>query len=42
MQRAIWGFLLRHVELLIHKSELEKVPDVPVVVLASMASLEDN
>ncbi|KAI5652803.1 hypothetical protein M9H77_29990 [Catharanthus roseus] len=34
------AFLLRHVKLLIHKSELEQVPDGPKVVLASMASLE--
>lgn len=34
------AFLLRHVKLLISKSELEKVPDGPKVVLASMASLE--
>ncbi|KAG0453066.1 hypothetical protein HPP92_025730 [Vanilla planifolia] len=34
------AFLLKHVNLIINKSELEKVPDVPKVVLASMASLE--
>ncbi|KAJ9679450.1 hypothetical protein PVL29_021397 [Vitis rotundifolia] len=34
------AFLLRHVSLLISKSELEKVPDGPKIVLASMASLE--
>ncbi|KAL4348539.1 hypothetical protein GQ457_17G024970 [Hibiscus cannabinus] len=34
------AFLLRHVTLLVSKSELDKVPDGPKVVLASMASLE--
>ncbi|KAL6503876.1 hypothetical protein OROGR_025799 [Orobanche gracilis] len=34
------AFLLRHVKLLINKSELEKVPDGPKIVLASMGSLE--
>ncbi|KAF8369927.1 hypothetical protein HHK36_032046 [Tetracentron sinense] len=34
------AFLLRHVTLLINKNELEKVPDGPKIVLASMASLE--
>ncbi|XP_047974460.1 cleavage and polyadenylation specificity factor subunit 2 [Salvia hispanica] len=34
------AFLLKHVTLLISKSELEKVPDGPKIVLASMASLE--
>uniref|UniRef100_A0A5B7BRU1 Cleavage and polyadenylation specificity factor subunit 2 n=1 Tax=Davidia involucrata TaxID=16924 RepID=A0A5B7BRU1_DAVIN len=34
------AFLLRHVTLLINESELEKVPDGPKIVLASMASLE--
>nr|XP_043631723.1 cleavage and polyadenylation specificity factor subunit 2 [Erigeron canadensis] len=34
------AFLLKHVTLLINKSELEKVPEGPKVVLASMASLE--
>ncbi|KAK1260114.1 Cleavage and polyadenylation specificity factor subunit 2 [Acorus gramineus] len=34
------AFLLKHVTLLINKTELEKVPEVPKVVLASMASLE--
>ncbi|KAL2920699.1 Cleavage and polyadenylation specificity factor subunit 2 [Bienertia sinuspersici] len=34
------AFLLRHVSLLINKSELEKVPEGPKIVLASMASLE--
>lgn len=34
------AFLLKHVTLLINKSELENVPDGPKVVLASMASLE--
>lgn len=33
-------FLLKHVTLLVNKSELEKVPDGPKIVLASMASLE--
>ncbi|CAA6669112.1 unnamed protein product [Spirodela intermedia] len=33
-------FLLKHVTLLVSKSELEKIPDTPKVVLASMASLE--
>lgn len=34
------AFLLRNVTLIINKSELEKLSDVPKVVLASMASLE--
>ncbi|XP_057774360.1 cleavage and polyadenylation specificity factor subunit 2 isoform X2 [Salvia miltiorrhiza] len=34
------AFLLKHVTLLISKSELEKVPDGPKIVFASMASLE--
>lgn len=34
------AFLLKHVSLLINKSELEKVPEGPKIVLASMASLE--
>ncbi|XP_027110292.1 cleavage and polyadenylation specificity factor subunit 2 isoform X1 [Coffea arabica] len=34
------AFLLRHVKLLINKSDLESVPDGPKVVLASMGSLE--
>ncbi|PSR93452.1 Cleavage and polyadenylation specificity factor subunit like [Actinidia chinensis var. chinensis] len=34
------AFLLKHVTLLINKSELETVPDGPKIVLASMASLE--
>lgn len=34
------AFLLRHVKLLISKSDLESAPDGPKVVLASMASLE--
>ncbi|KAA8533716.1 hypothetical protein F0562_031233 [Nyssa sinensis] len=34
------AFLLKHVTLLINESELEKVPDGPKIVLASMASLE--
>ncbi|XP_068645532.1 cleavage and polyadenylation specificity factor subunit 2 [Aristolochia californica] len=34
------AFLLKHVRLLISKSDLEKIPDGPKVVLASMASLE--
>ncbi|XP_044507077.1 cleavage and polyadenylation specificity factor subunit 2 [Mangifera indica] len=34
------AFLLKHVTLLINKSELDKAPDGPKVVLASMASLE--
>ncbi|PKA58817.1 Cleavage and polyadenylation specificity factor subunit 2 [Apostasia shenzhenica] len=34
------AFLLKHVALIINKSELEQLPDVPKVVLASMASLE--
>lgn len=34
------AFLLKHVTLLVNKSELEKVPDGPKIVLASMASLE--
>ncbi|XP_073020033.1 cleavage and polyadenylation specificity factor subunit 2 isoform X1 [Primulina eburnea] len=34
------AFLLKHVTLLISKSELESVPDGPKIVLASMASLE--
>ncbi|XP_010255376.1 PREDICTED: cleavage and polyadenylation specificity factor subunit 2 [Nelumbo nucifera] len=34
------AFLLKHVTLLINKSELEKVPDGPKIVLVSMASLE--
>ncbi|GKV31150.1 hypothetical protein SLEP1_g39882 [Rubroshorea leprosula] len=34
------AFLLKHVTLLISKSELDKAPDAPKVVLASMASLE--
>ncbi|KAL3524286.1 hypothetical protein ACH5RR_017120 [Cinchona calisaya] len=34
------AFLLRHVRLLINKSDLENVPDGPKVVLASMGSLE--
>lgn len=34
------AFLLRHVNLIINKSDLEKSPEVPKVVLASMASLE--
>ncbi|MQM07767.1 hypothetical protein Taro_040619 [Colocasia esculenta] len=34
------AFLLKHVTLLINKNELEKIPDTPKVVLASMASLE--
>ncbi|XP_078435387.1 cleavage and polyadenylation specificity factor 100 [Wolffia australiana] len=33
-------FLLKNITLLISKSELEKIPDTPKVVLASMASLE--
>uniref|UniRef100_A0A2N9EEK6 Cleavage and polyadenylation specificity factor subunit 2 n=1 Tax=Fagus sylvatica TaxID=28930 RepID=A0A2N9EEK6_FAGSY len=33
-------FLLKHVRLLINKSELDNAPDGPKVVLASMASLE--
>ncbi|CAL9759692.1 cleavage and polyadenylation specificity factor subunit 2-like [Musa acuminata AAA Group] len=34
------AFLLKHVNLIINKSELEKIAEVPKVVLASMASLE--
>ncbi|KAK3017614.1 hypothetical protein RJ639_004848 [Escallonia herrerae] len=34
------AFLLKHVTLLINKSELDNVPDGPKIVLASMASLE--
>ncbi|CAK9160932.1 unnamed protein product [Ilex paraguariensis] len=34
------AFLLKHVTLLVSKGELEKVPDGPKIVLASMASLE--
>ncbi|KAJ4706015.1 Cleavage and polyadenylation specificity factor subunit 2 [Melia azedarach] len=34
------AFLLKHVALLINKSELDNTPDGPKVVLASMASLE--
>ncbi|XP_072976478.1 cleavage and polyadenylation specificity factor subunit 2 isoform X2 [Typha angustifolia] len=34
------AFLLKHVSLIINKNELEKLTDVPKVVLASMASLE--
>ncbi|XP_026431729.1 cleavage and polyadenylation specificity factor subunit 2-like isoform X1 [Papaver somniferum] len=34
------AFLLKHVTLMINKSELEKVPEGPKIVLASMASLE--
>ncbi|XP_073012488.1 cleavage and polyadenylation specificity factor subunit 2 isoform X1 [Typha latifolia] len=34
------AFLLKHVNLIINKNELEKLTDVPKVVLASMASLE--
>ncbi|XP_022764729.1 cleavage and polyadenylation specificity factor subunit 2-like isoform X2 [Durio zibethinus] len=34
------AFLLKHVTLLISKNELDKAPDGPKVVLASMASLE--
>ncbi|XP_043717262.1 cleavage and polyadenylation specificity factor subunit 2 [Telopea speciosissima] len=34
------AFLLRHVTLLINKNDLEKMPDGPKIVLASMASLE--
>ncbi|KAK6936840.1 Metallo-beta-lactamase [Dillenia turbinata] len=34
------AFLLKHVTLLINKNELEKVPEGPKIVLASMASLE--
>ncbi|KAK9665499.1 hypothetical protein RND81_14G115600 [Saponaria officinalis] len=34
------AFLLKHVSLLINKSELENVPEGPKIVLASMASLE--
>ncbi|KAI3939514.1 hypothetical protein MKW92_034065 [Papaver armeniacum] len=34
------AFLLKHVTLMINKSELDKVPEGPKVVLASMASLE--
>ncbi|KAM7491337.1 hypothetical protein LguiA_034258 [Lonicera macranthoides] len=34
------AFLLKHVTLLISKSELENVPEGPKIVLASMASLE--
>ncbi|PIN22268.1 hypothetical protein CDL12_05024 [Handroanthus impetiginosus] len=34
------AFLLKHVTLLINKTELEKAPDGPKIVLASMASLE--
>ncbi|KAL1565556.1 cleavage and polyadenylation specificity factor subunit 2 [Salvia divinorum] len=34
------AFLLKHITLLISKSELEKVPDGPKIVLASMGSLE--
>lgn len=34
------AFLLKHITLLVNKSELEKAPDGPKVVLASMASLE--
>lgn len=34
------AFLLKHVTLLVNKSELEKVPEGPKVVLSSMASLE--
>lgn len=34
------AFLLRHVTLLINKSDLDNVPEGPKVVLASMASLE--
>ncbi|KAL5727474.1 hypothetical protein ACHQM5_000666 [Ranunculus cassubicifolius] len=33
-------FLLKHVQLILNKTELENVPDGPKVVLASMASLE--
>ncbi|KAL8141831.1 hypothetical protein V2J09_014863 [Rumex salicifolius] len=33
-------FVLKNVTLLVNKSELEKVPDGPKIVLASMASLE--
>ncbi|KAG9144402.1 hypothetical protein Leryth_017536 [Lithospermum erythrorhizon] len=34
------AFLLKHITLLVNKSDLEKVPEGPKVVLASMASLE--
>ncbi|XP_015573897.1 cleavage and polyadenylation specificity factor subunit 2 isoform X2 [Ricinus communis] len=34
------AFLLKHVTLLINKNELDNAPNVPKVVLASMASLE--
>ncbi|RWR72197.1 cleavage and polyadenylation specificity factor subunit 2 [Cinnamomum micranthum f. kanehirae] len=34
------AFLLKHVRLLINKSELDTIPEGPKVVLASMASLE--
>lgn len=34
------AFLLKHISLLISKNELEKAPDGPKIVLASMASLE--
>ncbi|XP_019158080.1 PREDICTED: cleavage and polyadenylation specificity factor subunit 2-like isoform X1 [Ipomoea nil] len=34
------AFLLKHITLLVNKSELEKLPEGPKVVLASMASLE--
>ncbi|XP_047334681.1 cleavage and polyadenylation specificity factor subunit 2 [Impatiens glandulifera] len=34
------AFLLRHVTLIVNKGELEKLPDGPKIVLASMASLE--
>ncbi|MFS7950323.1 putative Beta-Casp domain, cleavage and polyadenylation specificity factor subunit 2 [Helianthus anomalus] len=34
------AFLLKHVTLLINKSELENAPEGPKIVLASMASLE--
>lgn len=34
------AFLLKHINLIINKSELDNIPDVPKVVLASMPSLE--
>ncbi|XP_020574589.1 cleavage and polyadenylation specificity factor subunit 2 isoform X2 [Phalaenopsis equestris] len=34
------AFLLKHINIIINKSELENIPDIPKVVLASMPSLE--
>ncbi|CAN6461689.1 unnamed protein product [Victoria cruziana] len=36
------AFVLRHVNVLLNKNELEKLPEGPKVVLASMASLEEG